>query len=968
MPDPVRRLPVPPLAGLEGQGCGALGSGGSAVRLPHSFHLRSSPVQGSHLSAFIPPLVHQRGGAERLFSGPCGQVRSGASSSAVSRLLQPAVRSVEDLGVLETGYRSLHPQLVRGRGSLPHGDHPVCTAVSSSGRLDGLHRPQGGLPADPCPSGFSSLPSVCCSGPSLPVLCPLLRPVHGPSGLLSGHGSCFRHSPLLGYPHEAVPRRLARPVLVSGCSPSRPPGRSQPLQGARDCSQPFQVSPSSISGGPIPWCRDRLPVFQGFSVFGARQQAVLNSRRISVLRRSSRQYLAAASRHPLISRPSSSWRPSAGPVSPTVSPSAVGSGGLVCADPVVSALPQGSSVVARPSSSVSRGVSRPGLPRSGLLVRRLGRGLGCSPRLSHRFRPLGPGAGCAVHQRARAPGYQGGPPPFSALSPRVGCLGFLRQQHCGVLSTQGGGHQVSVSELSGSGDPALDGVSFHSTPAPVHSGVSECPRGLPLSSSPTSSYRMVPSSGGFSIFKSSLAGANRLVCHVSKSPMLSLFLSLPGSIGGGHRRVPPVLGRASGLRLPSVVHSSQGASQAPCVSGSGTDANSPLLASTPLVCGPPSSVAGSSGGSAPPPRPPAPASVSLPLPGSPKASASCLATLRRFTRAAGFSSAVAAQASLSRRPSSRKAYQLKWQVYRQWCHSCGHSSSNPSLAKTADFLCWLHSSKHLGVSSIKGYRSMLSAVFRFQLPSLSSHPVLRDLLRSFALESAPRQLRPPAWDLTFVLRFLNTSNFEPLAEVPLRALTQKVLFLVAFATAKRVGELQALSSVVTFVQRDACLSYVPDFVAKSESLSRSIPRSFLVRSLSDFAAGLEDDLLLCPVRALRIYLDRLSTLSPLRRRLFVSPSRPSRPLSKNAISFFLRDVISHAGAARPEVGRLRAHDIRSVSTSVAFHRNWSVSSVLESATWASSSVFTSFYLRDLQHEFDGILSLGPFVAAGSTIG
>ena len=110
---------------------------------------------------------------------------------------------------------------------------------------------------------------------------------------------------------------------------------------------------------------------------------------------------------------------------------------------------------------------------------------------------------------------------------------------------------------------------------------------------------------------------------------------------------------------------------------------------------------------------------------------------------------------------------------------------------------------------------MLSAVFRCQLPSLSSHPVLRDLLRSFALESAPRQLRPPAWDLTLVLRVLNTSSFEPLAEVPLRALTQKVLFLVAFATAKRVGELQALSSVVTFVHGDACLSYVPDFMAKS---------------------------------------------------------------------------------------------------------------------------------------------------------
>ena len=115
--------------------------------------------------------------------------------------------------------------------------------------------------------------------------------------------------------------------------------------------------------------------------------------------------------------------------------------------------------------------------------------------------------------------------------------------------------------------------------------------------------------------------------------------------------------------------------------------------------------------------------------------------------------------SLSRRPSSRKAYQLKWQVYRAWCHSHGHSVSRPSLSKVADFLCWLRSSRGLGVSSIRGYRSMLSAVFRFHLPSLSSHPVVHDLLGSFCLETTERQLRPPAWDLSMVLRFLNSSTF-----------------------------------------------------------------------------------------------------------------------------------------------------------------------------------------------------------------
>ena len=225
-----------------------------------------------------------------------------------------------------------------------------------------------------------------------------------------------------------------------------------------------------------------------------------------------------------------------------------------------------------------------------------------------------------------------------------------------------------------------------------------------------------------------------------------------------------------------------------------------------------------------------------------------------------------------------------------------------------------------------------------------------------------------AWDLSKVLTYLVSPAFEPLSLASFRALTLKTLFLLALATAKRVGELQALSSIVTFVGEDAWLSYIQQFVAKSESLTRSIPRSFLGKSLADFAAGLDTDLLLCPVRALRLYLLRARSLSPGRHRLFVSPRRPSRAMSKNAVSFFLREVISAAGAARPQVGSLRAHEVRSVSTSVAFHRNWSVTSVLESATWASSSVFSSFYLRNIQHEYDGLLSLGPFVAVGSRIG
>ena len=91
-------------------------------------------------------------------------------------------------------------------------------------------------------------------------------------------------------------------------------------------------------------------------------------------------------------------------------------------------------------------------------------------------------------------------------------------------------------------------------------------------------------------------------------------------------------------------------------------------------------------------------------------------------------------------------------------------------------------------------------------------------------------------------------------------------------------------------------------------------------------------------------------------------------MSKNAVSFFLGEVISAAEAARPQVGSLRAHDVRSVSTSVAFHRNWSVTSVLILPLGPPVRCSHLFSLRDIQHEYDGLLSLGPFVTAGSRIG
>ena len=126
----------------------------------------------------------------------------------------------------------------------------------------------------------------------------------------------------------------------------------------------------------------------------------------------------------------------------------------------------------------------------------------------------------------------------------------------------------------------------------------------------------------------------------------------------------------------------------------------------------------------------------------------------------------------SRRPSSVANYQLKWSLYRRWCADKGHSVSDPSISKIADFfLLWLWEVKKLSVSSIKAHRSMLSVVFK--LPVLRDRHVLQDLIRYFCIVCSRRPSMPPCWNLDIVLCHLMSEAYEPLFSLSLRSLPKK---------------------------------------------------------------------------------------------------------------------------------------------------------------------------------------------------
>ena len=144
----------------------------------------------------------------------------------------------------------------------------------------------------------------------------------------------------------------------------------------------------------------------------------------------------------------------------------------------------------------------------------------------------------------------------------------------------------------------------------------------------------------------------------------------------------------------------------------------------------------------------------------------------------------------------------------------------------------------------------------------------------------------------------------------------------------------------------------------------------MVKSLADFVGDLPEELLLCPVRALRIDLNRTDKLKPHPRALFISPKVTFKAIMKNVISFFLREVISQTYNSVSDPGplvRSRALSSRGMATSDSLLRNFPVAKVLSAACWKSPLVFYIFLFKDVQVSHEHGFGLGPFVAASSVV-
>ena len=339
-------------------------------------------------------------------------------------------------------------------------------------------------------------------------------------------------------------------------------------------------------------------------------------------------------------------------------------------------------------------------------------------------------------------------------------------------------------------------------------------------------------------------------------------------------------------------------------------------------------------------------------------------------RKAGFSAAAAARMARATRQSTNRVYQSKWKYFADWCNGRKTSPLKASIPVIADFLLHLRDEKKFTVSTIKGYRSAIALALKTVNTDVSTSPELTALVRAMAGELPPREPTPPKWNLTLVLETLITEPYEPLEEASLKFLTHKCVFLLALASAKRVSELQALSGRIAHKEDWSSVSFdfARDFLAKTEvpSSTRNTIRSFQIPALSQLSSE-HNDLLLCPVRALKIYSRRTADRRTENSRLFIPVLGTREAVSRNTISAWIASVIRRAYLNQhgdlQALHRVSAHEVRAIATSWHFHHTLSLENVMRAASWRTHSTFSSFYLRDVSMMADGLLQLGPIVAA-----
>ncbi|KAK3523668.1 hypothetical protein QTP70_007843 [Hemibagrus guttatus] len=211
----------------------------------------------------------------------------------------------------------------------------------------------------------------------------------------------------------------------------------------------------------------------------------------------------------------------------------------------------------------------------------------------------------------------------------------------------------------------------------------------------------------------------------------------------------------------------------------------------------------------------------------------------------------------------------------------------------------------------------------------------------------------PTWDLS-VLDGLLEATFEPMQTASETFLTLKTALLLALASLRWLGDLQALSVAPT------CLEFAPGMskailhprAGYVPKVLRMAGRPVILQAfclLPHESAEQQRLHLLCPVRALKTYVQCSGSWRkfPFLFVCFGSWNK-GNPVSKQRLAHWVVEVFTQAYEARGIASPLgaRAHSTRGVASSSALAGGVPLQEICAAASWSSPHTFIRFYNLD----------------------
>ena len=187
--------------------------------------------------------------------------------------------------------------------------------------------------------------------------------------------------------------------------------------------------------------------------------------------------------------------------------------------------------------------------------------------------------------------------------------------------------------------------------------------------------------------------------------------------------------------------------------------------------------------------------------------------------------------------------------------------STPSVKQVSDFI-YLYLDLNRRPSTIEGYRTAIVDTLGPTGLHISQSSDLNRLLSSFHRDRPKSSRNFPKWNLSVVLNELTKVPFEPMKDKDLKHLTLKTAFLLALASGKRRSEIHAwVANKVSNLGQWEKVALFPssDFIAKTQlprKGSQSVSLVTIPAPTTIVDRQFKEDRTLCPVRALRYYLDQ----------------------------------------------------------------------------------------------------------------